>query len=196
MENRAYHGDITPDLLGRALVSRFDQGHLRAQALGQGDQVVVQIATRQQPHSGGQTALSILIDKTEDGVLVQVGNQEWLGVAASLGLSAITALRNPFALAGRLEDIAQDISSLQLRDAVWAQVEATIAAMGAGTALSEGLRRVQCQYCGIAAPVGEAACPACGAPLGEQQPVTCPHCGFVVARSATRCPNCQQPMTL
>jgi hypothetical protein len=195
VDKRVYHGDLTLDLLANALVSRFDQGNLRAQVLGQGDQVVVQIATRQQPHSGGQTALSVLLEKTEDGVLVQVGNQEWLGLAASFGLTALTALRNPFSLAGRLDEIAQDISSLQLRDEVWALVEATAAAIGAGTALSERLRRVKCEYCGIAAPVGEPSCPACGAPLGSAQPTTCPHCGFVLPRSLNRCPNCQQPIS-
>ncbi|MGA2111974.1 MAG: zinc ribbon domain-containing protein [Anaerolineales bacterium] len=195
MENRAYHGDVTPNLMANALISHFDQGNLRAQALGQGDKVVVQIATRHQPHSGGQTALSVLLEKTEDGVLVQVGNQEWVGLAASFGLTALTALSNPFALAGRLSDIAQDISSLQLHDQVWAVIEATAGATGAGMALSEKLRRVKCEYCGIAAPVGEPACPACGAPLGSAQPTICPHCGFALPPSAHRCPNCQQPIS-
>jgi len=44
---------------------------------------------------------------------VQVGQQDFLGVAASLGASALTVFRNPLGILGRLDDIAQDIESIR-----------------------------------------------------------------------------------
>jgi len=58
----------------------------------------------------------VLIQKVEDGVSVQAGQQAWLGVAASLGYTALAALRNPFTLLGRLDDLAQDVEYIQLSD--------------------------------------------------------------------------------
>ena len=69
--------------------------------------------------SGGHTALTINIQKVEDGIMMELGQQAWLGVAASLGQTAISALRNPLSLLGRLDDIAQDIENMQLSENVW-----------------------------------------------------------------------------
>lgn len=190
MEQRIYHGNLTPDSLARNLVSRFNRGNLRAQWLGQNEHVVVQIATRQRPASGGQTALSVDLRQVEDGVAVQVGKQAWLGIAASLGTTAISALRNPFSLLGRLDDLAQDIEYIQLCEQVWETVEAAARAAGASHQLSERLRRLECAYCSTANPIGEPACIACGAPLGAAQPRTCPNCGFVAQVGDVSCSNC------
>jgi hypothetical protein len=127
--------------------------------------------------------------------MVQLGSQAWLGVAASLGVSALATLRNPLSLLGRLDDIAQDLESLQLSDLVWQAVERISAGAGASMHLSERLRRVTCEYCGTANPVGEGACIACGAPLGTSQPGTCPNCGFLTARGESRCSNCGYTLT-
>ena len=68
MEQRTYHGDINPDEMAAAFVAEFNRGNLRAQQVGQGDKVMVQVATREGHHSGGQTGLSVTIQKIEDGV--------------------------------------------------------------------------------------------------------------------------------
>jgi hypothetical protein len=194
MEQRIYHGDLSPDDIARSLIAKFNRGNLRAQQLGSGKQIVIQIATNTQASSGGQTALSVSIQKVDDGVSIHVGEQAWLSVAASLGYSALTALRNPFNLLGRLDDIAQDIENLQITEAVWNTIEVAVKAAGASFELSERLRRSVCAYCETANPVGEPSCIACGAPLGKVQPDTCPNCGFIVRADENYCPNCKRSL--
>jgi hypothetical protein len=190
MDQRIYHGELTPNDIARSLIAHFNRGGLEVQQVGSGDQIAVQIATPPHPASGGQTAIAVTIRKFEDGITIMVGQQAWLGVAASLGMSALSALRNPLSLLGRLDDIAQDIQSLQLTEEIWKICDASARAVGAGTRLSERLRRIECSYCSTANPVGEACCIACGAPLGDDQPGTCTRCGFVITRAEVYCPNC------
>lgn len=190
MDSRYFHGDITPDQIVQALVARFDHGNLRAQQIGDGDHVVVQIATRDFHTSGGQTALSVRIEQIEDGVAVQMGEQDWLGVAASLGQTLISSFLNPLAVIYRLDDLAQDINSLNLSQSVWEEIESVARSAGASYELSERLRRIVCEYCLTANPPDEPSCIACGAPLGGSQLFTCKNCGFVVTETETRCPQC------
>ncbi len=183
---------MQPQALAQALMAEFNRGNLRTQVLQQADGVAVQIATGPGAHSGGHTAITITFQKVADGVMVGLGQQDWLGTAASLGQTTIAALMNPWNLLGRLDDIAQDVENLQLTERVWNAIDRAARAAGASHELSERLKRVVCLYCGVANPVGEAACIACGAPLGGAQPTTCPKCGFVVTLNETRCPNCGQ----
>lgn len=194
MEQRIFHGNLTPNDLAQALIARFNRGNLRAQQLGNNQQVVVQIATRLGASAGGQTATTITIQSVEDGVSVGIGKQAWLGIAASLGATALAAIRNPFNLLSRLDDLAQDIEYLQINQQVWETIANAAQAVGATYELSERLRRVTCEYCTTANPVGEANCLACGAPLGLAQPNTCPRCGYVVKDSEAICPNCRSPL--
>jgi RNA polymerase subunit RPABC4/transcription elongation factor Spt4 len=190
VEKRTYHGNITPQDLGRALVAEFDHGNLQAQMVGSGDRIVVQIASRTFRESGGQTAVTVVLEKIEDGVMAQLGDQQWFGVAASMGQTALAALRNPITLLGRLDDLAQDITSIQLADTIWRTIQRTSEAAGASYQISERLRRTECAYCGAAAPVGEPTCPACGAPMGTAQPKACLKCGFVPPAGVRLCPKC------
>lgn len=190
MESKIYHGELTPNQVAHLLTARFNRGNLRALQYGQGDQVVVQIGTRPGAASGGQTAITVTLQKVEDGLSVQMGKQTWFGVAASLGTTALATIRNPFHLLGRLDDLAQDIESMRLTEEVFETVEAAALAAGASFELSARLKRTVCAYCRVANPVGEASCLACGAPLGDVQPSTCRRCGFVVKTSEPICPNC------
>jgi Double zinc ribbon len=190
MDTKIFHGKINPDDLAQALVAHFNRGNFIVQKIGDNSKLAVQIATSQRAISGGQTALSVLFQKVDDGVAVQIGKQSWMSVAASLGFSALAALLNPWNLLGRLDDIAQDVESLQLSEEVWKVIDATARSLGSGYELSARLKRMQCDYCGVANPVGQASCLACGAPLGNAQPKTCPKCGFVVHPSEKYCPNC------
>lgn len=192
MQPRIYHGSLQPAQIAQALVSEFSRGSLRVQQFSQGDQLIVQIATQRAPASGGPTALSVHIRKVEDGVQVQMGKQNWLGVAASLGQTALGLWRSPWALLGRLDDLAQDIENLQLSEDVWRVIDGAARGLGASLELSERLRRLECAYCGTANPVGEPSCVACGAPLGRSQPRACNRCGFVIKAGEVRCPNCGQ----
>jgi hypothetical protein len=190
MEQRIFHGNLTPADIAQSLMGHFNRGNLRVQQIGSGDRITVQIGTSQAASSGGQTALTVSLQKVADGVAVQLGTQNWMGVAASLGTSAMAALINPWSLLNRLDDIVQDFESLNLTDEVWKTIQATGLSLGSGYALSDRLRRSVCSYCGVANPVGEPSCVACGAPLGDAQPSTCGHCGYVLKYNEKICPNC------
>ena len=190
MDRRIFHGNIKPNDIAHALMAEFNRGSMHAQVLGSSDKVAVQIATRNGTISGGHTALTVNVQSVEDGIMIQVGQQAWLGVAASLGHTALSALRNPFSLLGRLDDLAQDIESMQLSERAWQVIDRTVKALNASYALSEKLARVTCAYCNCANPMGEAFCLACGAPMGDAHPTTCRSCGFVVTTEELVCPNC------
>ncbi len=196
MDRKFFHGALEPMDLAQPLVAEFNRGNMRAQLVGEGDRLAVQIGTRPGAPSGGTTAMTITIQRAPDGVVVQAGSQEWLGTAASLGKTTIAAIANPWTILGRLDDLAQDVQNLQLTERVWAVLQQAALTRGASQELSQRLRRVACAYCGTANPVGEGACIACGAPLGEGQPQTCPRCGFVVEAREEVCPNCGKPLRL
>ena len=190
MEQKTFYGPVKPDDFARALIAEFNQGNLMARAIGRGDQRIVQIASTAAPTSGGRTAITIHLTAIEDGVHVQLGQQDWIGVAASLGFSALAALRRPTSLLHRLDDIAQDISSLQLAMRIWQSISDAADSLGVSHELSERLRRLSCEYCRTANPVGLPHCIACGAPLGPNQPVACLECGFLLDADDSVCPQC------
>jgi uncharacterized paraquat-inducible protein A len=194
MDRRIFHGNISLTDVARALEAEFNQGNTQTQMIGESNNLTVQIASSQWSHSGGKTALTVNIQKVEDGIMVELGQQQMLGVAASLGQTAIAAMINPLNLLSRLDDIAQDVSNLQLNDKVWQVIARVAGEAGANQQLSERLSRITCEYCGAANPVGEATCLACGAPLGKDQPKTCNKCGYVLVRDENFCPNCGQPV--
>jgi hypothetical protein len=192
MDRRIFHGNITPSVVAQALTAEFNQGNTQTQVLGEEGNLIVQVASSQFSRSGGKTAVSINLQQIEDGIMVQVGEQQWLGIAASLGQTAISALLNPLNLLGRLEDIAQDVSSLQMNEKIWQVVSSVARTAGASQELTERLSSVTCEYCGSANHVGTSTCVACGAPLGDVQPKTCLKCGFVLTHDQKFCPNCGQ----
>jgi hypothetical protein len=194
INRRTFHGPIDPQGMAEALLAEFSRGKLRAQQIGEGDHIVVQIASRPGPASGGPTALTVQLQRVEDGVVVEIGQQAWFGVAASLAQTGLWALKNPWMLISRLDDLAEDIASLGLTERVWTVLLRAAETAGASHEISERLRRVTCQYCLSANPVGEAACLACGAPLGPEQPTGCPNCGFVAPAGAATCPQCGKPL--
>jgi len=190
MDKRIFHGNITPTDVAQALMAEFNQGNLQTQLHGESDNLTVQVASSQWARSGGKTAMTINIQTHEDGVVVQVGEQQVLGVAASLGQTALAALMNPLNLLGRLDDIAQDVTNLQMAEKVWQVVATVVRNKGASMEISERLSRLTCDFCGAANPVGEASCVACGAPLGKAQPKACKACGYVLKGEEKFCPNC------
>lgn len=194
MDQRIFHGQFTPDEFANSLLANFNRGNLIVQKFENNGNISVQIKTRDGRTSGGTTALGIILQSVEDGILVQVGQQAWAGIAASLGASAVAALLNPFNLLHRLDDIAQDFEYIQLNEEVWQVLESKAKALGSGYELSERLKRVMCEYCQTANQAGESACIACGAPLGYLQPQTCRYCGFVLATKVKYCPNCKKPV--
>lgn len=193
-ELRFYHGNISPNDFARMLVADFNYGNMVAQQLGSGENIIVQIRSKDQARSGGRTALSVAIRKVEDGVSVQLGNQSWLGVAASLGKTFLWAWRNPWSIINRLDDLAQDFEYVQLADQIWESIENTAYSSGASFELSDRLKRLECEYCHTANPIGESNCISCGAPLGQLQPKTCLNCGFVFEGDEIKCKNCGEKL--
>jgi len=190
MNTKIYHGDLTAENLARAICTRFDDNNLRARYSKSGDQYIVQINSRNTALSGGKTSIGLTIQQVEEGVAVKLGKQDWLGIAASLGVSALSLRMNPLNILGRLDDIAQDINNLSLDDRLMEVIDEVASTMGASQQLSERIRRTACEYCNAANPVGEPRCIACGAPLGDSQPRTCGRCGFVAAPEDVSCGNC------
>jgi hypothetical protein len=195
MEQFTFHGPLDIEDVARALAGEFGKGNLRVQVHGDDEFQVVQIASISRPASGGRTALTVHLSRIEDGIHVKMGQQEWMGVAASLGKTALGLLRNPAFLLGRLDDLAEDISSLQLNDRVRETIERVAESVGASFQISETLRRLTCIYCLTANPVGEPHCIACGAPMGPSQPISCLHCGFVTHVGAKNCPQCGKDLS-
>jgi predicted nucleic acid-binding Zn ribbon protein len=190
MDRRIFHGNIAPTEIAQALEAEFNQGNTQTQVLGESGNLTVQIASSQYSRSGGRTAVSVNLQQIADGVMVQVGEQQWLGVVASLGQTAISALFNPLNLLGRLDDIAQDVSSLQLNEKIWQIIAIVVRTTGASQELTEHLTSVTCEFCGAANPVGASTCASCGAPLGKEQPKTCSKCGYVLTYDEKFCSNC------
>ena len=193
MKTKTYHGNIQAVNIAKALVNQFDHGNLMAEMAESGQQYIVQIASRRDARSGGQTALGVTIQQNEDGVTIKLGKQDWLGLAASLGQSLLS-LRNPLRLFHRLDDIAQDIENLDLDDKVWEVIEDVAKTAGVSQELSNRLKRYVCEFCNTANPPGEGRCLACGAPLGDVQPITCLNCGFVANPDDTKCDNCGEKL--
>jgi hypothetical protein len=190
MDEKTFYGPVAPEDFARALIGEFDQGNLVVRQLGRGATRVVQIASAPNASSGGKTAITVQLTAVEDGVHVRVGQQDWFGIAASMGLTALSALRRPGLLLSRLDDLAQDIASLQLTTRIWQTIARTADALGVSHELSERLRRLTCAYCLTANPVGAPSCVACGAPLGPNQPRACPQCGYIVEAGTSICPQC------
>ena len=194
MERKILHGNITAKDIAHALMAEFNRGNLQAQTLEQASKTAVQVTTRSGATSGGQTALTISIQDIEDGVMIELGQQAWLGMAASLGQTALSALHNPLSLLGRLDDLAQDIENMQLQENIWKVIDRTSKTFGASHELSERLSRITCDHCGTANSLEQGSCTACGAPLGNAHPTACSNCGFPVTLEDALCPNCNRKL--
>ena len=189
-----YHGDIESSDFITALKAHFNRGNYRVQQMGEGDFVALQIATPPNLTSGGSTSLSITFQKVTDGISVEMGKQAIIGVAASFGLTALTTLFNPRNLLNRLDDLAQDITSIQLTDEVKSVLEQTAKSLNSSFEFSEKLRKNVCEYCDTPNGINNSHCIACGAPLGNVLSKTCKYCGYVLSHNQKTCPNCSKPV--
>ena len=191
MTTRIYHGNLDPKLIADYLSAAFNRGNLKVNQFGDDDNMAVQIATNKNRKAGGDTAMTVTISKVTDGLSINLSKQNWFGIAASLGITALSALRNPYSLLNRLNHVAQDVDSLTLEDQIWQIIDEAAKQHGTGQKLSDRLSRTICPYCITANEIAAGRCIACGAPLGEVQPHTCPNCGFVIEHNESICPNCK-----
>ena len=194
MDQKIYHGNVTPIDIATILLAHFEEENLEAVEVGLDDQIIVQIRSKKHVKSGGKTAIAVTLQQFDDGVIVSVGEQKWLNIAASLGYSALVALKNPFSLLHRIDDIAQDLENLRIKEEIWQVINSYTKSIKSGFQLSERLRRIVCEYCLSSNPVNESNCQACGAPLGGVQPSTCNNCGYILTHADDICPNCKYSM--
>ena len=190
MDERTFRGNITPGDLADALVAQFNRGDYRAQKAGRGAQMVVQIATQRGRRGEPDTAVAVTITPTSDGVKVSMGDPEWLGVAADLVQTGLGALLNPWSLVHKVDDVARNVQDLSLPQQVWGAVDQYARTVGARPKLAPEPVAVTCPFCRTANAIGEARCIACGAPLGDAQPVRCPSCNRLLPAGTTQCPQC------
>lgn len=191
MERRTYHGPLTARGLAGALTTRFGVGHLIAQANGQDDHMIVQIASREMDRMGQvRAALTVDIIQQGDAVEVSLGEHQWLGPAADLLQAGALAVFRPFSLLAHASSIADDVQNLQLPSQVWEAVEHYVESVGAKLGLSEQETMVACPFCGVGNPVGVGQCSACGGSLAGVQPKSCPKCGKLSPASAAFCARC------
>jgi hypothetical protein len=191
MTTRIYHGTLDPKQIADAISATFNRGNYKVNRFGDNENIAVQIATSKNRKAGGDTAMTATISKVADGLSINLSKQNWFGIAASLGITALSALRNPYSLLNRLNHLAQDVESLSLEDQIWQIIDSAAKQQGTGHKLSARLSRTVCPYCLTANEIAAGRCIACGAPLGEVQPRTCSNCGFVVQHNESTCPNCK-----
>lgn len=191
VEQRAYHGELPPQDLARALVVRFNEGETAAHWMeGQAGRAVVQIQNRKREYGDPSTAVTIHISPTKTGITVSVSEQKVLGVAADMAKTGVKAWLNPMRLIGELDDIARNVRWLGLRSEVWKAVDEYCRNQGSARGAAGVLSNVICPYCGTPNDIGAQNCKACRAPLAEAQPIVCGRCGFMNAPQAQFCVNC------
>lgn len=190
MEQRTYHGKVTPRDIADVLVSRFTSDDLSAITTGDDEKIIVNISSA--GYRGGRTALAVGLGPVSDGVMVTVGDHNLLGVAADLVQTGLGALRNPLVLIGEIDDVARNVEKLNLPAQVWEAVDHYCQSVGAG--LTPDPTTVTCPYCGVLSPIGAGSCASCGAPLGRSQPITCPECGKLLPADLQYCTRCGAPL--
>jgi hypothetical protein len=145
MEQRIYHGNVSPEGLADFLVQRYDpQDDLQAQKIGQGDSLVVQIGHGDLPEKikhAVTVGITRAID-TEQGVVVTMGQQQWItphmaAYAAMMGL--ISVLVTPWALFALLWPVSELIGSRTLPGDIWNAIETYVLSQGATLARTQDL---------------------------------------------------------
>ncbi len=137
MEQRVYHGEVSPAGLADFLVERYDpQPDLQAQTLGEGDSLLVQVGRGDLPEKI-RHAVTVAITRApgdEPGVVVTMGQQQWFsphmaGFAAAMGL--VSALVTPWALFALLWPVSDLIGSATLPGDIWNAIDLHMASRGA-----------------------------------------------------------------
>ncbi len=195
LEQRTYPGKIDPTTLAQLLVTSFNTQLARAQWFrGERGSAVVQIQTLRREPTDPTTALTLYITPIpEGGVTIAMDEQAWLGVMADLARSGILTLLRPLSLLHEADNIARNVSRLQLRQQVWDAIDTYCRKLGMQPASGKTLETVVCPYCGRGNPVGQLECAGCKAPLGAYQPIRCARCGYLNEAGAQRCARCGIP---
>jgi len=137
MEQRLYHGNVSPDGLADFLVAHYNaQEHLRAQKLGQGESLVVQIGQAHDTQAI-RHAVTLGIHRAPGAaadLLVTMGEQQWItpqlaGYAAMMAL--VSVLVTPWALFALIWPVSALLGSRALPGDIWNSVETYVMSQGA-----------------------------------------------------------------
>lgn len=190
MITKTYYGDFDLNDFVRFLAASFRDENLDVRLTRSGEKSLVRFVSSRFARSGGQFGLNVILTPFEDGVKVSVQDPEALGVAASLGKTAIVTLINPRNLFARLDDVAQDLENITLDDSVVKIIDVYMKEHHLSLRLSERLSRSVCEYCQSTNAYGVSNCVSCGAPMGAVQIKTCSACGYGMPVDAVRCSEC------
>jgi hypothetical protein len=86
MEHRIFHGQFSSMNWWNACRIHFNRGNLIVQKVDYDDGVGIQIKTRDHPHRVGIPHWVSILNRWKMVYTVQVGQQTWMGIAASLGI--------------------------------------------------------------------------------------------------------------
>jgi hypothetical protein len=137
VEQRVYHGAVSPGELADFLIQHYDpQRDLQAQKLGEGDSLIVQIGRGEKPEEI-RHALTVAITRAADGgpgLSVTMGQQQWFnpgmaGFAAMMTL--ISVLVTPWALFALIWPLSDLIGSATLPNDVWNLIDTYMSSRGA-----------------------------------------------------------------
>jgi hypothetical protein len=137
VEQRIYHGDVTPGELADFLVEQYDpRPRLQAQKLGEGDSLLVQIGHGDEM-AKMHDAITVAITRAPDGaagLALTVGRQQWfsptmVGYTAMLGL--ISVMVTPWVLFALIWPITEAVESVALAGDVWSSIDLYLASHGA-----------------------------------------------------------------
>ncbi len=137
MQQRVYHGTVSPDQLADYLVQLYDpQKNMQAQRIGEGDSLIVQIAMSDVPENkrGALTVAIVRAMDAESGVMITMGEQQWLtpqNMAYGAMMAAISVLVTPWALFGLIWPVSQILETRMLPNDVWNTIETFMIGQGA-----------------------------------------------------------------
>ena len=146
MEQRVYHGAVSPDQLADYLVQQYDpQKNMQAQRIGEGDSLVVQIAMSDDPEKkhGALTLAVVRATDAEAGVMITMGEQQWItpqNVAHTAMMATIAVLITPWALFGLIWPLSQIVSARMLPNDVWNTIETYMLGQGAQRAYTQDIQ--------------------------------------------------------
>ncbi len=193
MEQRVYHGQVSPEDVAQALLDEWDQGDTMAQAFGEEGRVIVQIGQRSAGWFSDEPrqALTLGIEPIADGLRVTMGQQQWYqdGGIQFIGGGLIGLFPFFFAFPlGQLFGGAEDDIDQRLPARVWQSIERFAGNTGAATGATRRLTTIPCPSCGVANAQGAERCSACGTSLTA--PAGCPNCGHTNPPGANFCNRC------
>ncbi|NDJ52728.1 MAG: zinc ribbon domain-containing protein [Chloroflexi bacterium] len=171
MSERTYTGKISAVGLADNLIHTFTTGHLMARYRVREQQFVdLQIRSRESDRGGQwRTVLTMTFTQRTDGIHVDIADHNWVGSATDLLSEGARSFRNPMRLLGRLNDVVEDVQTLQLPQQVWLAIEAYVEKALLNPDLPQDY--VVCPYCNTPNEIGVLVCPACGGSLADVQPL-------------------------